>query len=101
MQAVTRVNAEQTSKRTMRRPTRPPYRGRLIRGLLAELRLLANNHVPTYHVVVGDVIGADKVAAAFDKLGSVEVEAVSQAQKLGNELKHWLPTCWPLPFWRR
>jgi hypothetical protein len=69
--------------------------------LLAELRLLANNHVPTYHVVVGDVTGADKVAAALDKLGSVEVEAVSQAQKLGNELKHWLPTCWPLPFWRR
>ena len=30
-QAVTRVNAEQTSKRTMRRPTRPGYRGRLIR----------------------------------------------------------------------
>jgi hypothetical protein len=31
VQAVTRVNAEQTSKRTMRRPTRQPYRGRLIR----------------------------------------------------------------------
>ena len=31
MQAVTRVNAEQASKRTMRRPTRLPYRGRLIR----------------------------------------------------------------------
>ena len=31
MQAVTRVNAEQTSKRTMRRPTRQPYRGRLTR----------------------------------------------------------------------
>src|SRR5207344_3431593 len=31
VQAATRVNAEQTSKRTMRRPTRPPYRGRLIR----------------------------------------------------------------------
>jgi len=30
VQAVTRVNAEQTSKRTMRRPTRPPFRGRLI-----------------------------------------------------------------------
>jgi hypothetical protein len=25
------VNAEQTSKRTMHRPTRPPYRGRLTR----------------------------------------------------------------------
>ena len=31
VQAVTRVNAEQTSKRTMRRPTRPLFRGRLIR----------------------------------------------------------------------
>ena len=30
-QAVTRVNAEQASKRSMRRPTRLPYRGRLIR----------------------------------------------------------------------
>src|SRR3984885_7081808 len=31
VQAVTRVNAEQSSKRTMRRPTRRPFRGRLIR----------------------------------------------------------------------
>ena len=31
VQAVTRVNAEQASKRTLRRPTRRPYRGRLIR----------------------------------------------------------------------
>src|SRR5256885_16833446 len=31
VQAVTRGNAEQASKRTMRRPTRRPFRGRLIR----------------------------------------------------------------------
>src|SRR6202011_5255826 len=31
VQAATRVNAEQTSKRTMCRPTRQPFRGRLIR----------------------------------------------------------------------
>jgi hypothetical protein len=30
-QAAMRVNAEQASKRTMCRPTRHPYRGRLIR----------------------------------------------------------------------
>ena len=30
VQAVTRVNAEQASKRTMRRPTRQPFRGSLI-----------------------------------------------------------------------
>src|SRR5882724_11743949 len=31
VQAATRVNAEQASKRTMRRPTRRPFRGRLTR----------------------------------------------------------------------
>jgi hypothetical protein len=31
VQAVTRVNAEQAPKRSMRRPTRQPYRGRLTR----------------------------------------------------------------------
>src|SRR6202048_1178874 len=31
VQPATRVNAEQASKRTMCRPTRQPYRGRLIR----------------------------------------------------------------------
>src|SRR5215831_5319727 len=31
VQAATRVNAEQTSKRTMRRPTRSGFRGRLTR----------------------------------------------------------------------
>jgi hypothetical protein len=31
VQAVTRVNAEQASKRTLRRLTRPPFRGRLTR----------------------------------------------------------------------
>ena len=31
VQAVTRVSVEQASKRTMRRPTRRPFRGRLIR----------------------------------------------------------------------
>ena len=37
VQAVTRVNAEQTSKRTMRRPTRQGHRGRLIRlGQMSE-----------------------------------------------------------------
>ena len=39
VQAVTRVNAEQASKRTMRRPTRPPFRGRLIRLGEAERRV--------------------------------------------------------------
>ena len=32
VQAATRVNAEQASKRSMCRPTRPPNRGRLLRS---------------------------------------------------------------------
>jgi len=37
VQAATRVNAEQSSKRTMCRPTRRPYRGRLKwRGEMSE-----------------------------------------------------------------
>src|SRR6202043_3145419 len=39
VQAATRVNAEQSSKRTMRRPTRQPFRGRLIRLGEAERRV--------------------------------------------------------------
>ena len=39
VQAVTRVNSEQSSKRTMRRPTRQPFRGRLIRLGEAERRV--------------------------------------------------------------
>src|SRR6516165_6127343 len=38
VQAVTRVNAEQASKRTTRRPTRQPFRGRLTRLGLNERR---------------------------------------------------------------
>jgi hypothetical protein len=42
VQAVTRVNAEQASKRTMRGPTRMPYRGRLTRlGCMSEVVLPA------------------------------------------------------------
>ena len=43
VQAVTRVNAEQSSKRTLHRPTRLPYRGRLIwlGELSAEVRPVA------------------------------------------------------------
>src|SRR6516164_9392554 len=38
VQAATRVNAEQASKRSMCRPTRPPNRGRLIRpGGMSEI----------------------------------------------------------------
>jgi hypothetical protein len=68
--------------------------------LIAELRLYANNHVPIYHVVVGDVIGADKVAACLEKIGVIDLQVSSPMRVPGDEADHWMPTCWPLPFWQ-
>jgi HNH endonuclease len=68
--------------------------------LMAELRLYANNHVPTYHVVVGDVVGTDKVAAALKKIGVIDLQVLSPMHVPGAEPDHWMPTCWPLPFWQ-
>ena len=44
VQAATRVNAEQASKRTMCRPTRRPFRGRLIR-----LGEMSEEYAPPLH----------------------------------------------------
>ena len=49
VQAATRVNAEQASKRTMCRPTRLPYRGRL--KWLGEL---SEDYAPLLHRGIGD-----------------------------------------------
>jgi hypothetical protein len=67
--------------------------------LIAELRLYANNHVPTYHVVVGDVVGTDKVSTVLKKLGAVDPQLLSPSHVPGADQDHWMPTCWPLPFW--
>ena len=48
VQAATRVNAEQASKRTMCRPTRRPYRGRL--KWLGEL---SEDYAPLLHRGIG------------------------------------------------
>ena len=45
--------------------------------LVAEIRLFANVAMPTYHVVVGDVLGTEKVAAALRKVGEITVEPVT------------------------
>ena len=58
VQAVTRVNAEQASKRTMCRPTRLPYRGRL--KWLGEL---SENHAWLLHRGSGDSMYTRKAYA--------------------------------------
>jgi HNH endonuclease len=68
--------------------------------LVTEIRLFANVGTPTYHVVVGDVIGNEKVAAMLTKAeGMITVEPVTWPAASGDKSDHWMPRVWPLPFW--
>jgi len=67
--------------------------------LMAEVRLLANNQSPTHHVVVGEVVGRERVAAVGAKLGDVQIEMLPSALPRAAPATHWMPGCWPLPFW--
>ena len=70
--------------------------------LMAEVRLLANNQSPTYHVVVGDVEGKDRIGAALAKLGDIEINIQPGAPTgiaPATEHPHWMPGIWPLPYW--
>lgn len=68
--------------------------------LLAEIRLYANLHSPIYHVVVGDVVGEDRVSLAWDKLEGIEtfLRFLPHSKNLGlSRQPHWAPHHWPLP----
>jgi hypothetical protein len=68
--------------------------------LVAEIRLFANAGTPTYHVVVGDVIGNEKVAAMLTKAKDmITVEPVTWPAASAAKQEHWMPSVWPLPFW--
>jgi hypothetical protein len=70
--------------------------------IVAEVRLFADNHTPTYHVVVGDVIGSERVSQVQKKLQAtyaVEISVdIKWPENLSDEL-HWMPRLWPLPYW--
>lgn len=68
--------------------------------LVVEIRLLANSHVPTYHVVVGEVIGAECVRLVNEKLEATYAVSLSEefeAHPEPSEEFHWMPRVWPLP----
>jgi hypothetical protein len=70
--------------------------------LIVEIRLYADNGTPTYHVVVGDVVGRERIASALEKIGPLELSVEpSQGPKATTISKgdHWIPDVWPLPFW--
>jgi hypothetical protein len=67
--------------------------------LVAEIRLFANAHTPTYHVVVGDVFGEENVGTTLGKLVEITVAPVASPAVSPIEQDHWMPQAWPLPFW--
>jgi hypothetical protein len=69
--------------------------------LLAEIRLFANLHTPTYHAVVGDVRGTENMRAVLDKLGPITITRMETRlpYDIQSEDHHWMPRVWPLPFW--
>lgn len=70
--------------------------------LIAEVRLVANAHTPKYHVVVGDVIGRERVARVLQRIGSVEIRPPGSTRPLpplASDDGHCMPLIWPLPFW--
>ncbi len=67
--------------------------------LIALIRLYENTYSPAYHVVVGDVAGAENVERIMQKLG-VTIGEVDMLQYSGSESPaHWHPWKLPLPFW--
>ncbi len=68
--------------------------------LIAEIRILANNHTPVYHVVVGDVYGSENVKSVRDKANAtydvVIPDDAKGHQNPGHE-HHWMPRIWPIP----
>jgi hypothetical protein len=67
--------------------------------LLTEIRLFANVPTPTYHVVVGDVFGKEKVAAMLRKVGQITLAPATGPAASAVKQEHWMPRVWPLPFW--
>ena len=67
--------------------------------LVAGIRLFANAGTPTYHVVVGDVLGIGNVATVLKKIGEIIVLQADWPQGKPMSQDHWSPGVWPLPFW--
>jgi hypothetical protein len=66
--------------------------------IFSEVRLIANNHTPTYHVIVGDVTGREKIEKVIGKFGPGEFKLLQispSAPTFANEA-HWMPQVWPL-----
>lgn len=67
--------------------------------LMVEIRLLANNDTPTYHIVVGEVDGRENVDRISKKLNAVQpAEKAEEVTRQSAPLSGypWIPQVWPL-----
>jgi hypothetical protein len=69
--------------------------------LVVEVRLLANNDTPTYHVVVGEVIGSQnikRIGAKLDAIESSEEMGNFNSANATNNNYPWTPQVWPAKY---
>jgi hypothetical protein len=67
--------------------------------LMVELRILADNHTPVYHVLVGDVSGKDSVENVRSKIAAtyeVTIPDNTEGPQNPSDEYHWMPRVWPL-----
>lgn len=66
--------------------------------LVAEVRLLANNDTPTYHVVVGEVIGSENIARITAKLDAEQPTGNEDGVNSTNaiDIAPLTPNVWPV-----
>lgn len=66
--------------------------------IVVEVRLLANNDTPTYHVVVGSVNGKEKMERVNEKLSKIYPPEKGPSFDLGNAPAgyHGEPSVWPV-----
>jgi hypothetical protein len=59
--------------------------------LAVEIRLFANVSTPTYHVIVGDVFGMEKIAAMLSRVGEITIAPATWPAASAVEQEHWEP----------
>lgn len=67
--------------------------------LMAEIRIIADNHTPVYHVLVGDVSGRENVKNVRQKMAAtwdVSVPDDASGPQNPEDNYHWVPRVWPL-----
>ncbi|MCP4159377.1 MAG: HNH endonuclease [Deltaproteobacteria bacterium] len=67
--------------------------------LMVELRIMADNHTPVYHILVGDVSGKDNVEYVRRKINAtydVTIPDDTEGPQNPADEYHWMPRVWPL-----